>query len=144
MVIPEKIKFVGSIALLSGVGVLIYKSATQSSRLHEAIDNIRTAQSLISSSIATIESAKNDIKDVRQDLKSIQDLAKNAQEKLDNLRQERQQLDKTIKETLTNSRQVIREQRQLVEDFQKEKKKEDAVVDSISALITKPFSPKNN
>ena len=144
MAIVEKLKFVGSIALLGGVGVLIYQSATQSSRLHAAIDNIRAAQTLITSSIATIESAKNDIKDVRQDLKRLQDLALNAQNDLQTLRQERLQLEKTVKETLTNSREVIREQRRLVDEFQRQKRTEDAIVDSISTLVTLPFSPKNN
>jgi hypothetical protein len=51
-------------------------------------------------------------------------------------------LEKTVKETLSNSRQVIREQKLLVEEFERQKKKEVAKVDSISALITKPFSPK--
>jgi chromosome segregation ATPase len=143
MIIPEKVKFVGLIALLGGVGVLIYKSATQTDRLREAIDNIRTAQTLIKSSIDTIESAKSDIKNVRQELKSLQILAINAQNNLEKLRQERQDLEKTIKETLSNSRQVIKEQKLLVEEFQKQRQKEVAKVDSISPLITKPFSSKN-
>jgi chromosome segregation ATPase len=143
MIIPEKAKFVGLIAMLSGVGVLIYQSATQNARLHAAIENIRTAQSLIKSSIDTIESAKGDIKNVRQELKSLQTLAINAQNNLDKLRQERQDLEKTVKETLSNSRQVIREQKLLVERFQQQKNVEMAKVDSISRLVTKPFSPKN-
>jgi DNA repair exonuclease SbcCD ATPase subunit len=143
MIIPEKVKFVGLIAMLSGVGVLIYQSATQNARLHAAIENIRTAQSLIKSSIDTIESAKGDIKNVRQELKSLQTLAINAQNNLEKLRQERQDLEKTVKETLSNSRQVIREQKLLVERFQQQKNVEMAKVDSISRLVTKPFSPKN-
>jgi chromosome segregation ATPase len=143
MIISEKVKFVGLIAMLSGVGVLIYQSATQNARLHAAIENIRTAQSLIKSSIDTIESAKGDIKNVRQELKSLQTLAINAQNNLEKLRQERQDLEKTVKETLSNSRQVIREQKLLVERFQQQKNVEMAKVDSISRLVTKPFSPKN-
>jgi chromosome segregation ATPase len=143
MLIPEKVKFVGLIALLGGVGTLIYRSATQNDRLREAIENIRTAQGLITSSIATIESAKGDIGNVRKDLQNLQKLAETAQIDLKNLQTERQQLEKTVKETLINSREMMREQRRLVDEFQSKKKQEDAKVDSISALITKPFSPKN-
>jgi chromosome segregation ATPase len=141
--LAEKIKFVGMVALLGGVGALIYKSATQSERLHEAIDNIRTAQSLIKCSIDTIESAKTDIKGVRENLKSLREMALIAQKDLNVLHQERQQLEKTIKETLSNSRTIIRGQKDIVDEFQNLKRTQDSIVDNVSPLITVAFSPKN-
>lgn len=140
--LAEKIKFVGMVAILGGVGALIYKSATQSDRLHEAIDNIRTAQSLIKCSIDTIESAKTDIKCVKENLKSLQEMAGITQKNLDILRQERVQLEKTIKETLSNSRTIIRGQKDIVDEFQNLKRTQDSIVDNVSPLITVAFSPR--
>jgi chromosome segregation ATPase len=142
--LAEKIKFVGMVAILGGVGALIYQSATQNARLHEAIDNIRTAQSLIKCSIDTIESAKTDIKGVKENLKSLQTMAVITQKDLEFLRQERQQLEKTIKETLSNSRTIIRGQKDIVDEFQNLKKTQDSIVDNVSPLITVAFSPKTN
>jgi DNA repair exonuclease SbcCD ATPase subunit len=140
MTIPENVKLVGLVALLGGVGTIIYKSATQSDRLKDAIEDIRHAQTLISSSIKTIESAKTDISEVRQELKTLQDLAVNTRKDLEILRQERVQLEKTVKETLKSSREVMREQRELVEDFMREKKQKDAAIDSIPRPNIIPLS----
>jgi chromosome segregation ATPase len=142
MIIPEKVKLIGLTALLGGVGVLMYKSATQSERLQEAIDHIRKAQDSIAASKQIIEVAKNDINAVRGELRSLQAMAGQAQINFEALRQERQQLEKSINQTLLTGRQVIDNQRALVAAFQKKKKLEDAKVDSISELITYPFNQK--
>jgi chromosome segregation ATPase len=143
MVINEKIKYAIRMSIVGGVGFLIYKAATTNDRLRDAIDHIQKAQTLITSSIATIESAKGDIKDVRTDLQKLQDLAKTTQSNLDKLRAERENLEKTVKETLSNSRTVIKEQRHLVDEFQKLKSQQDSIVGIISPIVTRPFSPKN-
>ena len=143
MVISEKVKLVGLTALLGGGGVLLFKSATQSAHLREAIDCIRTAQDSIAAAKHIIDGAKNDINSVRGELKSLQEMAGKAQINLEALRQERQQLEKSINQTLSTGRQVLDNQRALVFEFQKQKQKEDAKVDSISQLITSPFNKKN-
>jgi seryl-tRNA synthetase len=58
---------------------------------------------------------------------------------LESLRQERQQLEKSINQTLSNGRKVLDGQRELVEEFQKQKQKQDSIVDIITPLITYPF-----
>jgi chromosome segregation ATPase len=141
MAIPESIKTVGTIALLVGGGVMVYQSLTASNRLHEAIKDIRAAQVLIKGSIDTIESAKMDVKDVQKQLKLLQDLASESKKTLDNLRSERAQLEKTIKESVANSRDMMREQKRIVDEFQKEKRDQDALVDRISKLEAVPLSP---
>jgi chromosome segregation ATPase len=141
MAIPESIKTVGTIALLVGGGVMVYQSLTASNRLHEAIKDIRAAQVLIKGSIDTIESAKMDVKDVQKQLKLLQDLASESKKTLDNLRSERAQLEKTIKESVANSRDMMREQKRIVDEFQKEKRAQDALVDRISKLEAVPLSP---
>jgi predicted RNase H-like nuclease (RuvC/YqgF family) len=143
MVIPEKVKLVGLTALLGGVGVLVYKSATQSDRLQEAISHIRCAQDSIAASKQMIEVAKNDIFVVRGELKSLQAMAGQAQINLEALRQERQQLVSSIKESVTTSREVLARQKVLVLEFEKQKKEEEKKVENISDLITYPLNPKN-
>jgi predicted RNase H-like nuclease (RuvC/YqgF family) len=143
MVIPENVKLVGLTALLGGVGALIYKSATQSDRLQEAIAHIRTAQDSIAASKQIIEVAKNDIFAVRGELKSLQAMAGQAQINLEALRQERQQLVSSIKESVTTSREVLARQKSLVLEFEKQRKEEEKKVENISELITYPLNPKN-
>jgi chromosome segregation ATPase len=142
MVIPEKVKLVGLTALLGGMGVLIYKSATQSDRLQDAIAHIRNAQDSIMASKQIIEAAKNDITSVRGELKSLQEMAGKAQINLENLRQERQQLELSINKTLATGRQLLLGQRELVVEFQKQKKVQDSIVDVITPLVTYPFNQK--
>ncbi len=143
MTIPENVKMVGLIALIGGVGTLIFRAATQNDRLREAIEDIRKAQTLIKSSIDTIEIAKTGIKDVQFELKSLKSIAEASQTKLETLREERQQFEKSIKETVLNSREVMRNQKQLVDEFQKLKKERDAQVDSIKPLVILPLPQKN-
>ncbi len=143
MVIPEKVKLVGLTALLGGVGVLIYKSATQSDRLQEAIAHIRSAQDSITASKQIIEVAKHDITAVRGELQSLQKMAGQAQINLEALRQERQRLEISIKETLSNGREVLNKQRAMVLEFEKQRKEEEKKVENISELITYPLNPKN-
>jgi chromosome segregation ATPase len=143
MAIPESFKTVGTIALLGGIGMMIYQSLTSNDRLREAISNIREAQVLIKGAKDTIESAKLDVKSVQTELRILQNLATESQKNLDRLRDERQQLEKTIKESVANSRDMMKEQKRIVDEFQKQKRVQEAVVDSISKLIAVPLLPKN-
>jgi chromosome segregation ATPase len=144
MVIPEKVKLVGLTALLGGVGFMVYSSATRSDGLKEAIAHIQSAQVAITESKQIIEVAKNDINSVRGELQKLQVMAGQAKINLEALRQERQHLEKSINQNVLKSREVLKEQHDLVEEFQKLKKEEQTKVNNIPKVITFPFNQKKD